>query len=398
MSTILLLYFVLGVFRHLVIGENSTSNETCLLPDCYEDRFDIPGGFEREEVPQMVTFTFSGKITPTVRSQINEVFTTSITNSNRCPVSITAFVLGKGSRSCDIHKMFVRGHEIAIQGYNSTWPGSWTTRQWRENTANYRSTLSQGGYVPEEELKGMRAPRQQPGKDEQFKMLADAGFLWDSTLLGGPITLGVKTEWPVTLTSRIPPKFCKNTGFCPEKLYPGLWEVPLLRLANTPIPCSYLDACVSRKDNQLTSTSKIYKVLIDNFDRNYISNRAPFQVNIRVESLNDNLQKEALKDFLHTLSGYEDVWILGISQVIAWMQNPVDKHRALEFGAWDCPDRDYKVECDSDYDSGSSEDGEGEGFAQFIDGNTLLIVQYVLLSVTYILVVVYDRYAHPRDK
>ncbi|ELU17378.1 hypothetical protein CAPTEDRAFT_220709 [Capitella teleta] len=395
MSTILLLYFVLGVSQHLVVGENSA----CLLPDCYEDRFSIPGGFTKDDTPQIVTFTFSGKITSTVRSQINEVFTASITNPNRCPASITAFVLGKGSRSCDIHKMFVRGHEIAIQGYNSTWPGSWTTRQWRENTANYQSTLAQGGYVPEEELKGMRAPLQQPGKDEQFKMLADAGFLWDSTLLGGPTNLEDKTEWPVTLTNGVPPEFCKNSGFCPEDSYPALWEVPLLRLAHSPISCSYLDACVSHKDNQLTSTSKIYKVLYNNFMRNYRSNKAPFQVNIRIESLNDNLQKNALKDFIHTLSGFEDVWLLGVSQVIAWMQSPVDKHRALEFGAWDCPDRDYKVECDSDYDSGSSEDGEGgEGFAQFIDGKTLLIVQYVLLSATYILVVVYDRYAHPRHK
>lgn len=389
--------FIFLLLECSMLGE---SEDSCVLPDCYTDRFSIPGGLSRDDTPQIVTFTFSGTVTDRVRAHLKEVFPVSVTNANRCPASITIFALGKGSKYCDIHKLYVRGHEIAVQGFNSTWPGSWTTRQWRENTANFRADLSRDGYVPEEHIKGMRAPLQQPGGDNQFEMLADAGFLWDSTLLGGPTKLdGEPSEWPITLTHGIAPEHCKNSGFCPENHYPGLWEVPLLRLAHSPVPCTYLDACVSYKDNGLTSASKINKVLYNNFIRNYKGNRAPFQVNFRLESLEDQIQRDALKDFIQTLTGFEDVWIVSISEAVAWMQTPVDKVRALEFGAWLCPDRGYKIECDSDFQEDTDEEEEeGTAFGAIIAPKTLVIVEYVLLVASYIMFVVYDRYAHPKDK
>ena len=71
--------------------------------------------------------------------QLKDVFPVTVKNPNGCPVGLTLFVLGKGTKLCEVHQLYVRGHEIAIQGNESMWPDNWTTQQWRKNVADYKA-------------------------------------------------------------------------------------------------------------------------------------------------------------------------------------------------------------------------------------------------------------------
>ena len=147
-----------------------------------------------------------------------------------------------------------------------------------------------------------------------------------------------------------------------------------------------------------TLAKQVYDLLFENFERNYVTNRAPFQVNIRSQSLTDPVQRDALKDFINALLSYEDTWLVSISEMLAWMQSPVDKDEAKQYLVWECPDREYNAGCSESGNTNSTKDTEpNANLGDFISPQTLIIVEYVLLFASYVVVVAYDRNAHKSD-
>merc|ERR1719452_3793 len=85
--------------------------------------------------------------------------------------------------------------------------------------------------------------------------------------------------------------------------------------------CSFLDSCSS-----INSPDNLYNVLTHNFIRHYEQNRAPMGMFLHAAWLKK--QPEMLDALLfwldEVLSTYDDVYLVTMSQVLAWMQSPVD--------------------------------------------------------------------------
>lgn len=71
---------------------------------------------------------------------------------------------------------------------------------------------------------------------------------------------------------------------CPTKSFPGLWEVPINPLFDDFNTCHHADQCVFPSNEDTDDTDPIFEFLLNNFERHYNSNRAPFQLNFHVSS------------------------------------------------------------------------------------------------------------------
>ena len=210
-----------------------------------------------------------------VRKDLIEIFPDKILNPHtECPITITVFAVGSGTDYCSVHKMYVRGHEIASGGMNRTgMTEHWTKLEWDNQLGTAATDLTDKAYLPGNHVRGARAPLQKPGGDEMFSMLYDKGFMYDSTLLAGPRELGAEVllPWPVTLDVPYYPRFQCLTPKCPERSFPGLWEVPLVRLVNPELGrhCAYLDDCLVT----MKKPDDVYQFLYRNFHQHYETNR-----------------------------------------------------------------------------------------------------------------------------
>jgi hypothetical protein len=125
---------------------------------------------------------------------------------------------------------------------------------WRAEITDMREMLVKYAHVAKEDIVGIRAPFLEIGGDQQWTMMQEDGFLYDSSMpsLEYGYTNLENGRWPHSFDYRstmdcvIPP--------CPTCSYPGIWSQPILDLedawteanANTPDqgePCSMLDSC-----------------------------------------------------------------------------------------------------------------------------------------------------------
>jgi len=78
-----------------------------------------------------------------------------------------------------------------------------------------------------EDVRGMRSPFLETGGDDQYRMMVDAGFEYDSSFMVGPHEAGA--AWPFTLDyPPTVPTYCSNLN-CPRLPHPGVWQLPLNR-------------------------------------------------------------------------------------------------------------------------------------------------------------------------
>lgn len=79
-----------------------------------------------------------------------------------------------------------------------------------------REILRHFANISKNDIVGMRAPFLKPGRNAQYEVLEDFGYIYDSSISVPPSRVPI---WPYTLDYKIPHE-CKS-GTCPTKSFPG---------------------------------------------------------------------------------------------------------------------------------------------------------------------------------
>ncbi|XP_052834273.1 chitin deacetylase 7-like, partial [Octopus bimaculoides] len=143
----------------------------------------------------------------------------------------TFFVSGYYTDPVSVKELYDQGHEIASHSRSHKYPTDFwlyaSYNEYKEEIVGMQKWLSEKASIPAEDIRGMRSPFLSIGKDNQFKLLEDHGFYFDSSMVAGSVsdTTEIPT-WPFTLDYPVNRTYCA-LRYCPEKSYPGLWEVPL---------------------------------------------------------------------------------------------------------------------------------------------------------------------------
>ncbi|KAK2183214.1 hypothetical protein NP493_320g02062 [Ridgeia piscesae] len=394
MAFLLLPVLALAGLLGAIDASFDTCDFNCELPRCYCNNYKIPGGLSAPETPQMVLFTFSDRVSGNLRKTLIDIFPDSLRNpQNDCPVSLTIFVLGSGSDYCAVHKLYVRGHEIATYGINRTGnTEEWTEFDWEKQFIDHAEEMVEKAFLPDDHVRGARTPLQKPGGDNQYNTLYGKGFMYDSTLLGGAKSLEEEQlpPWPVTLDIPWGNRFQCLTPRCPTKSYDGFWELPILRLINPENGrmCAFLDDCVV----SLRTPNDVYRLLYLNFRHHYDTNRAPMMINLATKTLKNKVAVAGLKMFLQTIvsDGHDDTFLVTFQDVIAWMESPQPISKVGDL--WICPPRKFH-RCDTEDDIAARTRGVKpvSPFRSILFVDQLWIFQMVFLMVSYFIVRRYDR-------
>lgn len=194
-----------------------------------------------------------------------------------------------------------------------------------------REILVNFANISRENLVGMKAPLLKPGGNRMLSMIYDFGLDYDSSLAAPSSETPL---WPYTLDFQIPHK-CVGES-CPSRSFPGVWEIPLNTMETddgTGGSCVFLDQCVFPDDPEV-----IFDFLHHNFERHYLTNRAPLVLNFHVNWVTDDSKVTALDVFIdYILENYPDAWFVTIQQALDWMRHPVSSNFAPNFESWKCP-------------------------------------------------------------
>lgn len=310
--------------------------ENCKLPDCFCSGTVPPGGLTADQVPQIVMLTFDDQVDANFYQYQSAILGGQYVNPNGCPMTATFFVKHQDSDYFLVNELYSKGNEIADHSITHRSPPSWwanaSETEWQNEVGGQRTILELFGLVNASKVAGFRAPFLQTGDDQEFTALQSLDFLYESSMptcdfIDPPL-------YPYTLDfarkqeCMLPP--------CPEASHPGIWEVPLVGLTARRTG----KICYSMVDSYVAvSQEDAYLYLRDNFDRHYKGNRAPYGIFMHANWFlqQPNISFPALEKLLGELTAMKDVWLLSVSQMLAWMRNPQSMETAPGFEPWKCP-------------------------------------------------------------
>jgi len=300
----------------------------CRLPDCFCSGTRVPKGLKPSTIPQFVMVSFDGAINDVNFKNYERIFGEGRRNPDGCPIRGTFFVNHEWTDYWLTNALYVKGHEIASHTITRESMPAFQKAdldRWVKEIGGMKKILEIFGGIPAKDIKGFRAPFLHPGGDDMFEALNRSGLSWDSSLIAGENN---PPMWPYSLEYKSS-QDCK-VGPCPRNSHPGIWEVPLVQqMDDSEIQrvCSMIDACQDR----LTKLSA-YNMLLDNFMRHYTSNRAPFPVFMRTWFHGSQYRFDAFLEFLDTIQMLPDVYVVTISDVLNWIQNPTPCERPEDEG------------------------------------------------------------------
>eukprot|EP00092_Neocalanus_flemingeri_P026399 GFUD01028616.1.p1 GENE.GFUD01028616.1~~GFUD01028616.1.p1 ORF type:complete len:611 (-),score=134.31 GFUD01028616.1:98-1930(-) len=314
----------------------------CRLPECYcsVTGREIPGGLEPESVPQMIVLTFDDAINNNNFEIFQNLLDGRLKNPNGCDIKATFFVSHRYNNYSMAQEMHRRGHEMASHSITHDneekyWDNG-TRENWEAEIGGARDLLVRWGNIPPEDIYGSRAPLLRLGGNRQFSALERAGFVYDSSMVA---PLSNPPFWPYPLAFAAPHRCHGNFQNCPTRSH-TVMEMVMNEFDPREEPgdndeqvagCAMLDSCSS-----IRSSDILYNVLTHNFIRHYEQNRAPMGIFLHAAWLKKQPEMlDALQFWLdEVLSTYNDVYLVTMSQVLAWMQSPVDSRDAASFPAW----------------------------------------------------------------
>ncbi|KDR24193.1 uncharacterized protein LOC110828651 [Zootermopsis nevadensis] len=309
---------------------------SCELPYCFcsRDGTRIPGNLDPEDTPQIILMTFDGAINLNNFDHYQRVFTSDRKNPNGCPIRGTFFVAHEYSNYHMIERLAHDGHEIGTEtislqqglqdkGYE----------EWVGEMIGMREILRHFANISKSDVVGMRAPYLKPGRNTQYEVLEDFGYIYDSSVGIPPLKVPI---WPYTLDYKIPHE-CRS-GTCPSRTFQGIWEVPLnAHYVETYEGghCPYLDQCVLHSHDP----DEVFEWLQEDFNRYYLQNRAPYMMPFHTNWFQIKELERGLHKFLDWTKTLPDVWIVTITQALVWMTDPRSAKNLNTFDAWNCAKR-----------------------------------------------------------
>ncbi|XP_046388166.1 chitin deacetylase 1 [Ischnura elegans] len=307
----------------------------CSLPYCFcsKDGTQIPGGLDPEDTPQMILLTFDGAINHNNFDVYQKVFQKEgRTNPNGCKIRGTFFIAHEYSNYHMIQQIAHENHEIATEtislqrgledkGYE----------EWVGEMIGMREILHHFSNVTRSDVVGMRAPYLKPGRNTQYEVLQDFGYIYDSSMGVPPSRLPI---WPYTLDYKIPHECRSDT--CPSRSFPGVWEVPLNAHYVESYEgghCPFLDQCVLHSHD----ANEVFEWLQEDFSRHRDQNRAPYMMPFHTNWFQIKELEQGLHKFIDWTLTLPDVWYVTITQALVWMTDPRSiKEVNAGYDAWKC--------------------------------------------------------------
>jgi hypothetical protein len=288
----------------------------------------------KNQTPMFVYFSFDDAITPWNMKFYRRLFSTDRNNPNGCPIRATFFNSHDNTKYNSLKELYDLGHEISSHSVSHRGPSTWwsnnaTKADWYNEIVGQRDNIHQetaalrGRGIPLDEIRGMRAPFLSIGGDVQFDMLEENHFLYDASISNH----NVDPSWPFTLhdPASMNGPICRSVH-CPSRPH-KLWEVVMnvyyMNETGSPFACSMVDGCRPGGNRQ-----GALNFLRANFDRHYNHEyKVPFGINMHAAWFAFDGYVEAMEDFINELLDYEDVYIIPIYRLIAWMKQPIPLDR-----------------------------------------------------------------------
>lgn len=310
---------------NLTLSGHKTSNPksntcqqdvNCFLPDCFcmTDQNDF--GIKRTEIPQIVFITIEGAVNFLSYSKMRSLFNQQRLNPNGCPIGSTFFLSEQGSSYSLVRNLQRYGTEIAINAGERK--KSKNIESFKSDLERQMDNLEKHVGRTNDKMVGWRKPELDLPVDDKFQVLRnkttriyDSSVVLDRSMRPFPFTLDYGLQ-----------QACNNKDNCNIGKHPGLWEVPIIPLIglNQSETCSYADSC----KKQPSSTEDTFQFLMNNFEKYYLKNRAPFGLHLKQNWFHWSTSKNlaALSQFLDKLLAKNDIYVITVSDMLDWMKNP----------------------------------------------------------------------------
>merc|ERR1712055_526442 len=319
--------------------------QNCVLPSCFcsADGTLAPGveegGLTISDVPQMITITFNGAVTGENMNIYERLFNDERLNPNGCTAKGTFFVSHKYTNYSAVQELHRKGHEIGVFSITNNEDTKYWTEgsydNWLGEMAGARLIVEKFANITDGTVVGVRAPYLRVGGNEQFNMMNDQFFLYDSSITA---PLSRVPVWPYTLHYRMPHKCHGNAQNCPSRSHP-IWEMPINELDRRDDPqydetltgCHVVSSC-----SNIYAPESFRQLLQHNFERHYGTNRAPLSLSFDPSWLISNKDFDTtLSDWMNfILTTYTDVYFVTELQVIQWIQKPTSVQSLRDFAEW----------------------------------------------------------------
>lgn len=212
-----------------------------------------------------------------------------------------------------------------------------STKEWHNEIAGQREILHRYAGIPRQEIRGMQAPFLQVGGDQQFQMLLDANFTYDSSIT---IFDNSPPYWPYTLDFAYQHDCLISP--CPSHSFPGLWEIGLTiwqERGDNGGRCTMGSNCAPP-----TTEQDVFELIMSNFLRSYDTNRAPFGLGGNSAWFAKPHHKAGFLRFVDTVLQLSDVYFVTNWQLLQWMAAPTSLDAIDRFKPWQCSQRRLDVD------------------------------------------------------
>merc|ERR1712212_1072207 len=313
----------------------------CTLPRCHclADPAETPNNMDPRDIPQMIMITFDDAVNNNNIDLYEEIFNNR-QNPNGCDIKATFFVSHKYTNYSAVQKLHERGHEIGVHSMSHNdsanfWSEA-TPEEWAREMAGARSVIQRFANISDHSVVGVRAPYLRVGGNNQFTMMEEHQFLYDSTMVA---PLGEVPLWPYMLYYRMPHECHGHLQKCPSRSF-AVWEMVMNEMDrrdslqhDATLPgCVMVDSCFSYKPNG----DQFYNFLVNNFRRHNDTNRAPMGLNFHSAFIKNNAEVKGVLLFWidEILRENDHVYFVTMTDVLYWMQEPTSVNNIKNFAPW----------------------------------------------------------------